>query len=69
MLSLPELLCAALAAVMAAFFYGKKRQNDKHREKAEKEYNNTRKAIDEALETVDDVPADARKWLHERGKS
>lgn len=63
-----ELLGAALAAIVGAFFYGKKKARDDQRAKDAKSNLDTRRKIDEAIENVGDDPAAARRLLAERGR-
>lgn len=62
-----ELLGVALAAVIGAFFYGKRKGKHDEKQKQNAEYIETRKRMDAV--DVDGDDGVLREWLHERSKS
>jgi hypothetical protein len=61
-------IAALIAAGLAVWFGGRKSAKTNAKAKDAEAYRKTRKAMDDATETLGDDPNSARRWLHERGK-
>lgn len=62
-----ELIGVALAGVIGAFFYGKRKGKHDERRKLDQDYIETRKRMDSVV--IDDDLHALRERMHERGKS
>lgn len=62
-----ELIGVALASIIGAFFYGKRKGKHDEQRKQDQAYIDTRKRMDEV--SVPDDDGVLRDWLRERGKS
>lgn len=67
-MGLIELLGAALAAIVGAFFYGKKKARADQRAKEALSYKKGMENINEAISDVPESVDAARGWLRKRGQ-